>query len=40
MQKSLSAEADGAAPSAPAAKAAAAPNVAINSLVFMVGFLF
>ena len=41
MQKSLPAEADGAVHITPAAKAAAAPpTVAINTLVFMLGFLF
>jgi hypothetical protein len=40
-QKSLPAEADGAVHITPAAKAAAAPpTVAINTLVFMFGFLF
>ena len=41
MQKSLPAEAVGAVHITPAAKAAAAaPTVAINTLVFMLGFLF
>ena len=41
MQKSLPADADGAVHITPAAKAAAAPpTVAINTLVFMLGFLF
>jgi len=41
LQKSLPAEADGAVHITPAAEtAAAAPNVAINALVFMLGFLF
>jgi hypothetical protein len=41
LQKSLPAEADGAVHITPAAKAAAAPpTVAINTLVFMLGFLF
>lgn len=41
MQKSLPAEADGAVHMTPAAKAAAAPpTVALNILVFMLGFLF
>ena len=41
MQKSLPAEADGAVHITPAAKAAAAPpTVAINTLVFTLGFLF
>jgi len=41
LQKSLPAEADGAVHITPAAKAAAAPpTVALNTLVFMLGFLF
>ena len=41
MQKSLPAEADGAVHITPAAKAAAAPlTVAINTLVFTLGFHF
>jgi hypothetical protein len=41
LQKSLPAEADGAVHRTPAAKAAAAPpTVAINTLVFMLRFLF
>jgi hypothetical protein len=41
LQKSLPAEADGAVHITPAAKAAAAPpTVAVNTLVFMLGFLF
>ena len=41
MQKSLPAGADGAVHITPADKAAAAPpTVAINTLVFIVGFLF
>jgi hypothetical protein len=41
LQKSLPAEADGAVHITPAAKAAAAPpTVAVNILVFMLGFLF
>ena len=41
MQKSLPAEADGAVHITPAAKAAAAPpTVAVNTLVFMLRFLF
>jgi hypothetical protein len=41
LQKSVPAEADGAVHITPAAKvAAAAPTVAINTLAFMVGFLF
>ena len=40
MQKSLPAEADGAVHITPAAKTAAAPlTVAVNTLVFMLGFL-
>ena len=41
LQKSVPAEADGAVHITPAAKAAAAaPTVAINTLVFLLGFLF
>lgn len=41
LQKSVPAEADGAVQiTAPAKVAAAAPSVAIESLVFMLGFLF
>src|SRR5580693_7441819 len=41
IAKSLPAEADGAVHITPAVKAAAAPpTVAINTLVFMLGFLF
>jgi hypothetical protein len=41
LQKSLPAEANGAVHITPAAKAAAAPpTVAVNTLVFMLGFLF
>jgi hypothetical protein len=40
LQKSLPAEADGAVHMTAAATVAAAPTVPINTLVFMLGFLF